>query len=55
MEFHDNILDYNDKCFQINTNMPGIGSLIREIVVGISDKREKAIFFVLIIQTVHAF
>ena len=33
MEFHDHIWNHHEKCIQINTNMPGIGSLIREIAV----------------------
>ena len=33
VEFHDHIWNHNEKCIQISTNMPGIGSLIREIVV----------------------
>ena len=31
VEFHDHIWNRNEKCIQISTNMPGIGSLIREI------------------------
>ena len=31
VEFHDHIWNHNVKCIQISTNMPGIGSLIREI------------------------
>ena len=37
VEFHDNIWNHHNKCIQISTNMPGIGSLIREIAVQISD------------------
>ena len=31
LEFHDHIWNHHEKCIQISTNMPGIGSLIREI------------------------
>ena len=31
--FHDHIWNHHEKCIQISTNMPGIGSLIREIDV----------------------
>ena len=37
LEFHDHIWNQHEKCIQISTNMPGIGSLIREIAVKISD------------------
>ena len=37
VEFHDQIRNHNEKCIQISTNMPGIGSLIREIAVEISE------------------
>ena len=38
MEFHDHIRNHDDKCIQINcTNMPGIGSLFREIAVDMSE------------------
>ena len=30
LEFHDHIWNHHVKCIQISTNMPGIGSLIRE-------------------------
>ena len=33
MEFHDHIWNHHEECIQISTNMPGIGSLIREIDV----------------------
>ena len=33
VEFHDHIWNKHKKCIQISTNMPGIGSLIREIAV----------------------
>ena len=32
-EFHDHIWNHNEKCIQISTHMPGIGSFIREIAV----------------------
>ena len=34
---HDHIWNHNEKCIQISTNMPGIGSLIREIDIEISE------------------
>ena len=37
VEFHDHIWNHNEKCIQISTNMPAIGSLIREIAVTISE------------------
>ena len=37
VEFHDHIWNHHEKCIQISTNMPGIGSLIREIAVEISE------------------
>ena len=40
MEFHDHIWNHNDKCIQISTNTPGIGSFIREIAVEISEMLE---------------
>ena len=35
--FHDPIWNHHDKCIQKSTNMPGIGLLIREIDVNISE------------------
>ena len=40
VEFHDHIWNHNEKCIQIITNMPGIGSLIHEIAVKISEMWE---------------
>ena len=40
VEFHDHIWNHNEKCIQISTNMPGFGSLIREIAVEISEMWE---------------
>ena len=37
VEFHDQIWNHNEKWIQISTNMPGIGSLIREIAVEMSE------------------
>ena len=37
VEFHDHIWNQHEKCSQRSTNMPGIGSLIREIAVEISE------------------
>ena len=33
VEFHDLMWNHSEKCIQIGTNIPGIGSLIREITV----------------------
>ena len=35
VKFHDHIWNHNEKFIQISTNMPGIGSFIREIAVEI--------------------
>ena len=40
MECHDYIWNNNKKCIQISTNMPGIGPLIHEIAVEISEMWE---------------
>ena len=40
VEFHEHIWNHNEKCIQLSTNMPGIGSLIREIDVDISEMWE---------------
>ena len=37
LELHDHIWNHNEKCIEISTNMPGIGSLIREIDFNISE------------------
>ena len=37
LEFHDHIWNHHEKLFQKSTNMPGIGSLIREIDVKITE------------------
>ena len=37
LEFHDHIWNRNERCIQISTNMPSIGSLIREIAIEISE------------------
>ena len=37
LEFHDHIWNHHEKCIQISTSMPGIGSLIREIHINISE------------------
>ena len=37
VEFHDHIWNHHEKCIQISTNMPGIGSLICEIILEIKD------------------
>ena len=47
MGFHDHIWNHHEKCIQISTNMPGIGSLIRKIDVKISEIWETNILFLL--------
>ena len=37
LKFGDDIQNHREKCIEISTNMPGIGSLIRELDVQISD------------------
>ena len=37
VEFHDHIWNRHEKRSQISTNTPGIGSLIREIAIKISE------------------
>ena len=37
VEFYDHIWNHNEKWIQISTTMPGIGSLIPEIDVDISE------------------
>ena len=37
VKFHGHIWNHNENCIQISTNMPGIGSLIRQIAVNISE------------------
>ena len=37
VEFYDHIWSHSEKIIQISTNMPGIGSLIREIGVKITE------------------
>ena len=38
LEFHYHIWNHREKCIQMSTEMPGIGSLIREITVKIEKK-----------------
>ena len=40
VESRDNIWNHHEKCIHMSTNMPGIGSLIREIAVEISEMCE---------------
>ena len=40
MEFHYHIWNRHEKCIEISTNMPGIGSVNREIAVRISKMSE---------------
>ena len=40
LEFRDNIWNHHEEYIQISTNMPGIGSIIREIDVYISEVYE---------------
>ena len=37
VEFHDHIWNHHEKYIQTSTNMPGIGSIIREIDAKISE------------------
>ena len=37
VQFHAHIWNHHEKCIQKSTNMPGIGSIIREIAVEISE------------------
>ena len=37
LKFHAYIWNHHEKCIQKSTNMPGIGSIIREIAVKISE------------------
>ena len=37
VEFYDHICNHNEKRIQISTNMPGVGSLIPEIDIDISE------------------
>ena len=37
VEFHDHIWNHYEKYIEIGTNMPGIGSIIRELAVKISE------------------
>ena len=41
LEFHDHIWNHHEKYIQKNANMPGIGSLIREIDVKMSEIWER--------------
>ena len=47
MEFDDPIWNHHEKCIQISTNMPGIGSLIPEIDVKLSEIWESKHIFAL--------
>ena len=40
MEFRDHIWNRHEKCIQISTNIPGIGSANHEIAVKISETPE---------------
>ena len=42
IEFHYYIWNHHGKCIEISTNMPGNGSLIREIKVKIKKERDFA-------------
>ena len=37
LAFHDHIWNHHEKCIQQGTNMPGIGSLVHEIDVKMSE------------------
>ena len=41
VDFHYHIRNHHEKCIQLSTNMPGIGSVIREIDVNISEMFER--------------
>ena len=45
VEFHNHIWNHHEKCIQISTNMPGIGSLIREIDVKFKENMKKHKYF----------
>ena len=45
VEFHDYIRNHNEKCIQISTNMPSIGSVIRELAVKIPEIWESKHYF----------
>ena len=45
LEFHGHIWNHHEKYIQQSTNMPGIGSLIREIDITISGIRERKTHF----------
>ena len=54
LEFHEhNIWNHHEKCIQISTNTPSIGSLIREIDVTFQ-KCEKAEILWLIVKPMPA-
>ena len=40
MESHEHIWNHHENCIQISTNMPGIGSVNREIAFNISEMSE---------------
>ena len=40
LKFGDDIQNHHEKCIEISTNMPGIGELIREIDVKMSEMCE---------------
>ena len=40
LEFHDHIWNHHEKYIEISTNMPGIGSVNREITVKMSEMSE---------------
>ena len=47
LEFHGHIWNHHEKCIQQSTNMPGIGLLIREIDIKMSETLgEKTLFSV---------
>ena len=45
IEFHYFIRNHHEKCIQISPNMPGIGSLIREIDIKMSEIWERKHIF----------
>ena len=55
LEFHDHIWYHHEKWIQISTNMPGIGSLIREIRVKISENLREEKYFCSVKKRISAF
>ena len=54
MEFDEHIWNHHENCIQKSTNMPGIGSLNRDITVKISDSEKAARHFFSVISNGHS-